>query len=79
MSIVVCSYNRADRLGATLNALERQTIRDRLEIVIVDDGSIPSIDESEVRRSGAGCCAIRPTRAPLQPATPEQLAALRPS
>jgi glycosyltransferase involved in cell wall biosynthesis len=53
MSIVVCSYNRADRLGATLNALERQTIRDRLEIVIVDDGSIPSIDESEVRRSGA--------------------------
>ena len=53
LSIVVCSYNRADRLGPTLRALERQTIRDRLEIVIVDDCSNPPIDESEVSRSGA--------------------------
>ncbi len=53
MSIVVCSYNRADRLGATLRALERQTIRDRLEIVIVDDGSSPSVDRCEVSRNGA--------------------------
>jgi glycosyltransferase involved in cell wall biosynthesis len=53
MSVVVCSYNRADRLGATLDALGRQTMRDRLEVLIVDDGSIPAIDEAEVARGGA--------------------------
>ena len=53
MSVVVCTYNRADRLGATLHALERQTIRDRLEVLIVDDGSVPSVDEGEVARCGA--------------------------
>ncbi len=52
LSVVVCSYNRADRLGATLQALERQTIRDRLEIVIVDDASDPAIDRSQASRGG---------------------------
>ncbi len=53
MSVVVCTYNRTDRLGATLHALECQTIRDRLEILVVDDGSVPSVDEGEVVRCGA--------------------------
>lgn len=52
LSVVVCSYNRADRLGATLQALEHQTIRDRLEIVIVDDASDPAIDRSQASRVG---------------------------
>lgn len=39
ISVVVCSYNGADTLGACLEALDRQTIRDRAEIIVVDDGS----------------------------------------
>lgn len=64
MTIVVCSYNRADRLGATLQALERQTIRDRLEVVIVDDASVPSIDRCEVSRAGATLVRHQTNRGP---------------
>jgi glycosyltransferase involved in cell wall biosynthesis len=39
LSVVVCSYNGAARIGRTLDALAAQTIAERLEIVVVDDGS----------------------------------------
>jgi GT2 family glycosyltransferase len=53
LSVVVCSYNRADRLAPTLDALNRQTIRDRIEVVVVDDGSAPAIDRGVVEAFGA--------------------------
>ncbi|MDA8290445.1 MAG: glycosyltransferase [Actinomycetota bacterium] len=39
MSVVVCSLDGAATLGACLEALERQTIRDKVQVVVVDDGS----------------------------------------
>jgi GT2 family glycosyltransferase len=39
-SIVISTYNRAEALGATLRALDRQdTPADQYEVVVVDDGS----------------------------------------
>ena len=53
LTIVVCSYNRALQLTAALDTLNRQTIRERLEVVVVDDGSTPPIEEREVTSRGA--------------------------
>lgn len=39
MSVVVVSYNRMDRLRACLEALERASGRERLQIIVVDNGS----------------------------------------
>ena len=39
LSVVVCSYNGASKLAKCLEALDRQTIRDSIEIIVVDDGS----------------------------------------
>ena len=38
ISVIIPVYNQADKLGACLNSLIKQTYRD-LEIIIVDDGS----------------------------------------
>jgi glycosyltransferase involved in cell wall biosynthesis len=38
LSVVVCTYRRADKLTACLDALARQTIRNRVEVIVVDDG-----------------------------------------
>jgi glycosyltransferase involved in cell wall biosynthesis len=38
ISVVVCTYRRAEKLTACLDALARQTIRDRVEVIVVDDG-----------------------------------------
>jgi glycosyltransferase involved in cell wall biosynthesis len=38
ISVVVCTYRRAEKLPACLDALARQTIRDRAEVIVVDDG-----------------------------------------
>jgi glycosyltransferase involved in cell wall biosynthesis len=53
LTIVVCSYNRAPQLAAALDTLNRQTIRERLDVVVVDDGSTPPIEEREVTSRGA--------------------------
>lgn len=53
LSVVICCYNRFARLGATLDALNAQTIRDRMEILVVDDGSTPPVPEEVVARGGA--------------------------
>ena len=39
MSVVLCSYNGADGVGRCLAALRDQTIADRLELIVVVDGS----------------------------------------
>ncbi|MGI8330058.1 glycosyltransferase family 2 protein [Actinomadura scrupuli] len=39
ISVVVCSLNGAARIGRCLDALAAQTLGDRLEVIVVDDGS----------------------------------------
>lgn len=39
LSVIVCSYNGADRIADCLKALAGQTARDRIEVIVVDDGS----------------------------------------
>ncbi|MCU1495364.1 MAG: hypothetical protein JWO62_3128 [Acidimicrobiaceae bacterium] len=39
ITVVVCSYNGAEKLGRCLEALERQSARERAQLVVVDDGS----------------------------------------
>jgi len=53
LSVVVCCYNGADGLRSTLDRLNRQTIRDRLEVIVVDDGSTPPIEDADVMSTGA--------------------------
>jgi glycosyltransferase involved in cell wall biosynthesis len=40
MTVVVCTYNRTDLLRNSLKALMVQSIREQIQIVVVDDGSI---------------------------------------
>lgn len=39
LTVVICSLNGAGRIGRALDAMDAQTIRDDLEVVVVDDGS----------------------------------------
>ncbi|AQZ67456.1 putative glycosyltransferase [[Actinomadura] parvosata subsp. kistnae] len=39
LSVVICSYNGAARLGRTLEALAAQTLHPDLEVIVVDDAS----------------------------------------
>lgn len=39
MSVIICSRNGADGIGRALRSLAAQTIAERLEVVVVDDGS----------------------------------------
>lgn len=46
ISVLLCSYNRADTLKNCLDALEKQTLsRDRFEVVCVNDGSTDHTSE----------------------------------
>src|SRR5689334_11593830 len=46
ISVVLATYNRADRLRACLDALDRQTCPlDEYEVVVVDDGSSDATPE----------------------------------
>jgi GT2 family glycosyltransferase len=42
LSVVICSFNGAEGTHRCLHALAAQTVRSRLEIVVVDDGSADS-------------------------------------
>jgi glycosyltransferase involved in cell wall biosynthesis len=53
LSVVVCCYNGAEGLKSTLDSLCKQTIRDRIEVVVVDDGSTPPIHVADVASRGA--------------------------
>ena len=39
LTVIVCTYNRVDRLPACLRALSQQTIASRVQVIVVDDGS----------------------------------------
>ncbi len=39
LSVVVCTFNRTKSLPACLDGLMRQTMRERIEVIVVDDGS----------------------------------------
>ena len=39
LAVVICTNRGPDRLGRALRAVPRQTVRDPLEVVVVDDGS----------------------------------------
>jgi len=46
ISVLLCSYNRADTLKRCLEALEKQTLsRDRFEVICVNDGSTDHTSE----------------------------------
>jgi glycosyltransferase involved in cell wall biosynthesis len=39
LSVVVCTYNRTKLLPASLSGLMLQTIRDQIQVIVIDDGS----------------------------------------
>lgn len=39
LSVVVCTNRGPERLQASLGALQRQTVRERMEVIVVDDGA----------------------------------------
>lgn len=57
VSVVVCTYDRPDRLARLLASLRAQTLpRKRFEVVVVDNGSGPATERvlAQERASGAG-------------------------
>jgi glycosyltransferase involved in cell wall biosynthesis len=66
VSVVLCTYNRADRLPAALDALLSQTGRVRYEVIVVDNNSTdgtPAVVRSIAARSN---CRVRYTFEPRQ-------------
>jgi glycosyltransferase involved in cell wall biosynthesis len=69
ISVVVPTRDRAHALEGCLAALDRQTVADRIEVVIVDDGSVAAEEIAQVvqrhrntrlvRKDGAGPAAAR--------------------
>ena len=45
LTIVVCTFNRAAKIGGVLGALRQQTILDQIEIIVVNDGSVDDTAE----------------------------------
>lgn len=45
-SIIIPVYNQIERLAITLTAFSKQTIQDSFEVVVVDDGSLPSVSNN---------------------------------
>jgi len=40
LSVIICTYNRADLLNMSLESLTRQTLsKDKFEVILIDDGS----------------------------------------
>jgi glycosyltransferase involved in cell wall biosynthesis len=70
ISVVICTYNRADRVGRAINSVLGQTFED-FELIVVDDGSadetqpvVQAIDDPRVRyvyRNNGGLSAARNT------------------
>lgn len=45
LSVIICSLNGADGIGRCLDALDAQTVRPALELIVVDDGSTDSTSD----------------------------------
>jgi len=70
VTVVLCTYNRADRVGETIQAVLAQPSED-FELLVVDDGStdatpevLAAIDDPRVRvvrRANGGLCVARNT------------------
>lgn len=56
LTVVVCTYNRAGKIGNVLRALREQTILDQIEIIVVNDGSVDGT--AEVLRGVEGISVI---------------------
>jgi len=56
MTVVVCSKDGAAQIGRALESLRAQTIADRLQVVVVDDGSADATAEVAAR---AGAAVVR--------------------
>ncbi len=58
LSVIICTYNRAELLGMALEGLVLQTLgKEKFEVVIIDDGS--SDDTRQVAESFAGKLPLR--------------------
>lgn len=65
VAVVVATHNRVAHLEQLLDALERQTVAaDRMEIVVVDDGSIDGTAELLATRAATGRLPLRHARHP---------------
>jgi len=65
VSVVVATHDRAERLGALLGSLGRQTVAPgRLEVVVVDDGSSDATPEVLEREEARGDLSLRMIRRP---------------
>jgi glycosyltransferase involved in cell wall biosynthesis len=56
LSVVICSLNGAEGVARCLDALARQSIADRVEVVVVDDGST---DDTAAVAQARGAVTIR--------------------
>ncbi|GAA0964279.1 glycosyltransferase [Actinocorallia libanotica] len=45
LSVVICSKDGEERIGRCLDALDAQTVRSELEVIVVDDGSLDETAE----------------------------------
>lgn len=73
VSILVCAYNMSRELPQTLCTLSRQyqCVSDvvKLEIVVLDNGSIPLVDEKSLQSIIPGLKVVRPADIKQSPAT----------
>jgi glycosyltransferase involved in cell wall biosynthesis len=56
LSVIICSYNGADGIHRCLAALREQTIRPRIEVIVVDDGST---DDTAAIAAARGARVVR--------------------
>lgn len=64
VSVVIPTLNRPRQLAHCLEALRQQTLQEPWEVIVVDDGSIVPVAETESRQSLTRSCALQIIRQP---------------